>query len=170
MAQHHHFIEDKAVARDNKLEEEIKAVYCGNLQLRRFTTLMLAESNGLLAAIANNLPVCHRLKPNGKHLIVQKCGQVNLTISAVQTKCGFEPVYQNYTIGRDGYSLHPFQECFWKDGVTNLNGLSYTWNTEKNAGIQLTPTFHLSTLKLTAKFKELDDNEYKYTLRHHKAF
>ena len=170
LAQHHQFIEDKAVARDNKLEEEIKAVYCGNLQLRRFTTLMLAESNGLLAAIANNLPVCHRLKPNGKHLIVQKCGQVNLTISAAQTKCGFEPVYQNYTIGRDGYSLHPFQECFWKDGVTNLNGLSYTWNTENNAWIQLTPTFHLSTLKLTAKFKELDDNEYKYTLRHHKAF
>jgi hypothetical protein len=116
---------------------------------------MLAESNGLLPAIANNLPVYHRLKPNGKHLIVQKCGQVNLTISAVQTKYGFEPVYKNYTIGRDGYSLHPFQECFWKNGVTNVNELSYTWNTEKNAWIQLTPTFLLSTSKLTAKFYKI---------------
>jgi hypothetical protein len=68
------------VDRDNQLENEIKAVYCGNLQLRRFTPLMLAESNKLIAAMENNLPVCHRIKLNDKHLIVQKCKSLNITV------------------------------------------------------------------------------------------
>jgi hypothetical protein len=31
------------------------------------------------------------------------------------------------------------------------------------------PNVSSINIKLTAKFKEIDDNEYKYTLRHHKA-
>lgn len=170
LAQHHQFVEDKAVERANVLESEIKQIYCGNLQVRRYTTLMLAESNGLLAAMANNLPLCHRLKPNGKHLIVQKCITKNITITATQTKCGYEPQYQNFTIGRDGFSLHPFQECFWKDRIVNLNGQSYVWNNITQDWILEIPTYHLSTIKLTSKFNELADNEFQYTARHHKAY
>jgi hypothetical protein len=69
--------------------------------MRLFKPLMLAESNGLLAAMANNLPECHRIKPNGKHLIVQKFATLIITVSAKQTKCGYEPADNNYTIGRD---------------------------------------------------------------------
>jgi hypothetical protein len=170
LAQHHQFVEDEAVERANILEREIKQVYCGNLQVRRYTTLMLAESNGLLAAMANNLPLCHRLKPNGKHLIVQRCTTRNITVTARETKCGHEPEYKNFTIGRDGYSLHPFQECFWKDGIVNLNGKSYIWNRETSKWSLEIPSYHLSTIKLTQQFKELEDNEYKYTFKHHKAF
>ena len=170
LAQHHQFVEDSAVDRSNILEQEIKKVYCGNLQVRRYTTLMLAESNGLWAAMANNLPLCHRLKPNGKHLIVQKCTAQNISVKAKETKCGFEPLYLNQTIGRDGYSLHPFQECFWKDGIVNLNGKSYIWNRISQEWKLELPSYHLSTLKLTQKFKELEDNEYQYTFKHHKAY
>ena len=60
LAQHHQFIEDKAVARDNKLEEEIKAVYCGNLQLRTiFYFIMnfysIEEKRKLIRYPCNNL-------------------------------------------------------------------------------------------------------------------
>ena len=170
LAQHHQFVEDKDVDRSNILEREIKQVYCGNLQVRRYATLLLAESNGLLAAMANNLPLCHRLKPNGKHLIVQRCTPRNITVAAKETKCGYEPIYDEYTIGRDGYSLHPFQECFWKDGIVNLNGKSYIWNNAEQEWSQEYPTYHLSTIKLTQKFKELEDNEYTYSFKHHTAF
>ena len=173
LAQHHQFVEDKSVERANILEREIKQIYCGNLQVRRFTTLMLAESNGLLAAMANNLPLCHRLtkrKPNGKHLIVQKCIAKNISVTATQTKCGYEPRYLNFTIGRDGYSLHPFQECFWKDRFVNLNGQSYVWNNISQQWTIEIPTYHLSTIRLTTKFNGLTDNEFQYTARHHKAY
>ena len=36
-------------------------------------------------------------------------------IKAVETKCGFKPFFRynndNYTIGKDGWSIHPFHEC-----------------------------------------------------------
>ena len=57
---------------------------------------------------ANNLPLCHRLKPNGNNLIVQKCELKAIEVTARLKKCGYEPEYQNYTIGKDGYSFHPF--------------------------------------------------------------
>ena len=90
--------------------------------------------------------------------------------AAKETKCGYEPIYDEYTIGRDGYSLHPFQECFWKDGIVNLNGKSYIWNNAEQEWSQEYPTYHLSTIKLTQKFKELEDNEYTYSFKHHTAF
>ena len=163
-------MQDKAVDRSNTLEKEIKEIYCGNLQVRRYLTLMLAESNGLLAAMANNLPLCHRLKPNGKHLIMQKCESREITIYAKQTQCGYEPHYENYTIGRDGYSLHPFQNCFWKDGIVNLNGQSYLWDNTKKEWLLQIPNYHITTIKLTSQFPELEDNELQYSLKHHKAF
>ena len=67
LAQHHQFIEDKAVARDNKLEEEIKAVYCGNLQLRTiFYFIMnfysIEEKRKLIRYPFNNLKQTQLLK------------------------------------------------------------------------------------------------------------
>ena len=43
------------------------------------------------------------------------------------------------------------------------NRISQEWKLEL-------PSYHLSTLKLTQKFKELEDNEYQYTFKHHKAY
>jgi len=91
-------------------------------------------------------------------------------VIAKHTQCGFEPNYQNFTIGRDGYSLHPFKECFWKDGIVNLNGKSYSWNEETKKWIRQNPTYHLATLKLTEKFKDLDDQKYQFKSSHHAAY
>ena len=35
----------------------------------------------VLAARANNLSMCHRFKRNGLHLIVQKCKELNITVT-----------------------------------------------------------------------------------------
>ena len=127
--QWHQGRKERLFVRENGIQREIKEIYCDNLQLIRYTTQLLAESNGLIAARADNLPLCHRLKPNGVHLIVQKCKELNITVTGAKTKCGYEPKYLDFTIGRDGFSLHPFQECCWKDELVNLNGRSYTWTT-----------------------------------------
>ena len=170
LAQHHQFIEDKALERGNALLREIKEIYCGNLLHRRYTTQLLAENNGIQAAIANNLPRCSRLKPNGVHLLVQQCKEMNVTVRGEKTKCGYEPRFGSYTIGRDGYSLHPFQECFWKDQVINLNGRSYSWNETTENFTLVHPTYHLATINLQEKFPDIDDNELEYQFLHHKAY
>ena len=61
-------------------------------------------------------------------MIVQNCEPNTIAVTARQTKCGFEPEYKSYTVGKEGFSIHPFQECFWNDKIANLNGKSYRWN------------------------------------------
>jgi hypothetical protein len=170
LAQHHQYIEDKNLERENALLSEIKEIYCGNLQHRKYTTQLLAENNGIQAAIANNLPRCSRLKPNGVHLIVQQCKEMNVTVRGEKTKCGYEPRFDSYTIGRDGFSLHPFQECFWKDQIINLNGQSYSWNETTENFTLVHPTYHLATINLQEKFPNIDDNELEYQFLQHKAY
>ena len=89
-------------------------IYCDNIRTARYTTALLAESSGILAAKANNLPMFNRLKPIGDSSFIQKCNVINVTVGAKETSCGYEPFFNNQTIGRDGYSLHPFRECFWE--------------------------------------------------------
>ena len=72
LVQHHQFIEDKSIDRDNALNKEIKEMYCDNLALRRQTALLLAAQNGILAAQLLNLPLCDRVKPMGNYFIIQK--------------------------------------------------------------------------------------------------
>jgi hypothetical protein len=103
-------------------------------------------------------------------LIIQQCEAKNVTIRGQKTKCGFEPRFDNYTVGRDGYSLHPFQECFWKDQIINLNGHSYSWNNTSENYTRVYPTYHLATINLQQKFPDLDDNELEYQLLQHKAY
>ena len=115
LLQHHQFMEHQAIVNKNILAKEIIKIYCGSLQVRKFTTMLLAESNEILAACANNLPQCQRLKVLGEYFIIQKYTPKNITVGMKITRCGHEPFYNNFTIGKHGFLLHPFQNCFWKD-------------------------------------------------------
>jgi hypothetical protein len=170
LLQHHQYVEDQSVTNENIIENELKRIYCNNLQMARQATSLISESSGLLAARANNLPMCHRLKPMGEAFLVQKCSAINITIGAKQTACGYEPFYDNQTIGKDGFSLHPFSECFWEDGIVNFNGKTFMWKKELNDWAYVHPNIHQSTLRLTAKFTELNDNEANYQLNHHEFY
>ena len=61
----------------------------------------------------------------------QQCASLNITVGMKITRCGHEPIYKNFTIGKDGFSLHPFQRCFWKDDTISLHGKTYRWIGEK---------------------------------------
>ena len=120
-----------------------------------------------MAALVNGLPKCHRVKPNGQPLIIQKCKAINITVSAKRSACGFEPFWNNHTIGRDGISLHPFQSCFWKDGMTYIDGKSYVW--KNKTWTEIKADFNFSSLKLLPRLNESTDLEFKYFYDHHRA-
>ncbi len=80
LIQHHQFMEHQAVVNENILAAEIQSIYCGNLQMRKHLTMLLAESNGLAAARANNLPQCQRLKVLGDYFMIQQCASLNITV------------------------------------------------------------------------------------------
>lgn len=168
LLQHHQFLEDLNVERENQLEKEVKEIYCNSMVTRKHLTMLLASSNGLAAARVNKFPQCHRLKQNGDNLIVQKCKPENVTIGAIQTTCGSEPVFVNRTVGMDGFSIHPFEPCFHKGNVIPIAGKSYSWNGTEWEEVQ--PTFHLGAMRLVHKFKEVVDIESKYLAHHHQAF
>jgi hypothetical protein len=90
LIQHHQFMEHQAVVNENILAAEIQSIYCGNLQMRKYMTTMLAESNGLAAARANNLPQCQRLKVLGDYFIIQQCASLNITVGMKMTRCGHD--------------------------------------------------------------------------------
>ena len=136
--------------------------------MRKYTLMLLAEQNGLLAARANKLPMCQRLKASGEYFIVQQCIANNISVGMKETKCGPEPIYKTFTVGKDGFSLHPFEECFWANKFINLNGKPHIWKDGEWSVVQ--PSAHLSTLRLTAKFEELEDNEAQYMINAHDIF
>jgi hypothetical protein len=102
-------MEHQAVVNDNMLAENIRKMYCGNLQMRKYLTSLLAESNGLAAARANHLPEYQRLKVLGDYFIIQQCAPLNITVGMKMTRCGHEPIYKNFTIGKDGFRSTHFR-------------------------------------------------------------
>ena len=113
LLQHHQFMEHQAIVNENIPAKEIrKILYCGNLQVRKFTTMLLAESIGLLAAGANNLPQCQRLKVLVDYFIIQKCVPKNITVGMKTTRCGHEPFYNNFTIRKRWFFAASFSKLF----------------------------------------------------------
>jgi hypothetical protein len=48
--------------------------------------MLLAESNGLLAARANKLPTCQRLKVYGEYFLVKQCKPINISVGMKETQ------------------------------------------------------------------------------------
>jgi hypothetical protein len=111
------FLEAQTVAHEKKLANEIRQMYCKITTIQRNQALLLAQSNGLLAAQALKLKKCSRVSGSGSTLTLQQCAIIPIQLTATLTACGYQPFFQglstNYTIGKDGWSLHPFQEYFW---------------------------------------------------------
>ncbi len=80
LLQHQQYMERRATTHENVLEQEIKKFYCGNLQVPKYTLMLLAEQNGLLAARANKLPMCQRLKTYVEYVMVQQCTPINISV------------------------------------------------------------------------------------------
>jgi hypothetical protein len=121
-ASHHIFMEDQAIERENVLAKEIRQIYCQVKRLRKFQALLLAQSSGIAAAKALNVKdQCSHLQATGENLLLQQCQPKSVTFTAVKTNCGFEPFVNGSTIAKDGYSLVPFQQCYWQGSIATFN-------------------------------------------------
>ena len=120
LVEHHQYTEGRAVEKENILTDEIHAPNCPIVEQRKFQIISLAQTNGFLAAAAAaaaRLPTCQRLQAHVSALIVQTCKAEKANVTGKATACVIEPFVQNYTIGLDSYSLHPFRECFRKGNI-----------------------------------------------------
>ncbi|KZR97033.1 Uncharacterized protein APZ42_008311, partial [Daphnia magna] len=92
---------------ENKLAKEIHDVYCQLSTIKKTQAVILAQSNGILAASALGLPICTRLQGFGQAITLQQCETKRIFISAKESKCGFQPFFtyedKNCTIGVNGW-------------------------------------------------------------------
>ena len=168
LVEHHQYTEGRAVERENILTDEIHALNCALVEQRKFQIISLAQTNGFLAAAAARLPTCQRLQAHGSALMVQTCKAEKANVTGKATACGIEPFLQNYTIGLDSYSLHPFRECFRKGNIVTLNGKPYIW--QDNDWKETKANVKLHNIELVDKFEEIDDNESEYIIKPHDAY
>ncbi|KAK4045577.1 hypothetical protein OUZ56_033223 [Daphnia magna] len=160
---------------ENKLAKEIRDVYCQLSTIKKTQAVMLAQSNGILAASALGLPICTRLQGFGQAMTLQQCETKRIFISAKEAKCGFQPFFtyedKNCTIGVDGWSIHPYSDCFWKTHLVNLNGFHHTWEHNSTDGewIKQKASIHMPNLDLITEFEELHLNDFDYSLKSHPA-
>ena len=168
LIEHHQYTEGRAVGRENVLSNELHMMNCAMMKLKKFQLISLAQSNGFLAAKAVNLPMCQRLQSHGTALIVQTCKTERVNVTAIEGPCGMEPFHANFTIGLDGYSLHPYMPCFRKGTVVSLNDKAYIW--QNGDWIETQPSIKINNINLVGKFDEIDDNESEYMLKPHEAF
>jgi hypothetical protein len=130
--EHRQFIDHRINDNLNVLAKEVQNVYCQDLEIKKYQTLLLAQANGLIAARALGLGVCERVESSGLALILQKCTMETIVLKAKRTQCGYQPFYENafnvsYTLGKDGWSLHPFLDCFWTGPYVSINDKIYTY-------------------------------------------
>jgi hypothetical protein len=166
------YVDAQATAHETKLANEIRQIYCKITTIQRNQALLLAQSNGLLAAQALNLKKCSRVSGSGSTLTLQQCTIVPIQLTAKLTACGYQPFFQglssNFTIGKDGWSLHPFQECFWSTEYVSLNGLTYKWINDDWKVEE--PSIHLTKLNLVNKFEDIPLKAYDYLPHHHSIY
>ena len=86
----------------------------------------------MLTGVALGLPICQGLMASRQTMVVQQCKTTLVKVEAQKTKCGFEPKWEKFTTGKDGFTrvkFQPFQPCLW-DGIVNLNGETYEYVTK----------------------------------------
>ena len=122
----------------NALAKEIRDVFCQLSTTKKNQAIILSQTNGLLAASAIGLPVCSRVQGLGQTMILQQCAIKTVALTAIETPCGFQPFFnyanENFTIGMDEWSIHPYSACFWKSHFVNINGDAYVWEHNSTGG------------------------------------
>ncbi|KAI9560471.1 hypothetical protein GHT06_014495 [Daphnia sinensis] len=132
-ASHHQYTSGSLIDISNQLNDEIRNVYCESLKTKQFLAMSMAQSSPMLAGIILGLPTCQRVQADGQTMLLQQCKKLTVNVKAQKTKCGWEPKFHQYTIGKDGFTRTRFRPCTWSNGLANLNGQPHeyfngTWN------------------------------------------
>jgi hypothetical protein len=159
-ASHHQYTSGTLVEISNQLNDEIRNVYCESLKTKQFLAMTTAQSSPMLAGIILGLPTCQRVQADGQTMIIQQCKKTTVKVEAHKTKCGFEPKFNGYTIGKDGFTRTKFRPCTWSNGLVNLNGKTFEYVNESWTPIK--PNIKISSIGLKSHFEEEVDIEAKY--------
>ncbi|KAK4028686.1 hypothetical protein OUZ56_021690 [Daphnia magna] len=102
---------------ENKLAKEIRD---------RTQAVILAQSNGILAASALGLPICTRLQGFGQAMTLQQCETKWIFISAKESKCGFQPFFTR-RMGKTKVDIHmPNLDLITEFEELHLNDFDYS--------------------------------------------
>ena len=172
-SEHKQYTKDVFLDNQKLLANELKQLYCATIDLQRQQALLLAQSNGLIAARSLDLNVCDRIESIGMSLSLQTCKSERVKITAQETRCGYQPIYidhqnNSFTIGKDGYSLVPFKECFHTGQFINLNEKTYIY--QNKSWVREYSKTHITTLKIMKKLQDLPVNELDFATRHHLSY
>ena len=157
---HHQYTSGSFIEISNQLNDEIRNVYCESLKTKQFLTMTTAQSSPMLAGIILGLPTCQRVQADGQTMIIQQCKKTTVKVEAEKTKCGFEPKFNGYTVGKDGFTRTKFRPCTWSNGHVNLNGKTFEYVNESWNPIK--PNIKISSIGLKSHFEEEVDIEAKY--------
>jgi hypothetical protein len=124
------------------------------------------------AFIPVDISISNLAEGSGRTPILQQCVTIPVKIEARLTQCGYQPFFQtlnaNFTVGKDGSSLHPFQDCFWNNKYVTLNDIAFSWINDE--WIKQEPSIHVAKIKLIQKFEELPIKAYDYLPQHHSMY
>jgi len=167
-AKHEQYIVGLMSDHESTLAQEIKQIYCSTVRDRKLNLVAMAQTNGLLAAsILFPTRLCTKLTGMGQVILLQQCKAETVTLTYKETRCGIEPIFDNdnnppLTLARDGMSAYPFAECYWPNGIINVDGKPHEFR--NGSWVPRKPTIHFKHLELIDHFPKLKDNSIDYLL------
>lgn len=157
---HTQFIRDLAVDRENALAREIKELDCSARRMSHQLVASTAQYDGWLAAQHLRLLTWQKISAVGGAIIIQRCQRVKILLEMETTSCGPQPRYQNLTLGMSGWELVPYQPCYWKGNLVNINGKPYTHR--EGDWQEVKPNLKIATHKLIHAYNHSVDNSLQY--------
>ncbi|KAK4045620.1 hypothetical protein OUZ56_033307 [Daphnia magna] len=144
---------------ENKLAKEIRDVYCQLSTIKKTQAVILAQSNGILAASALGLPICTRLQGFGQAMTLQQCETKRIFISAKESKCGFQPFF-----------TYEDKNCNWSRWMAHTSIFRLLLeNSFDGEWVKQKASIHMPNLDLITEFEELHLNDFDYSLKSHPA-
>ena len=129
---HLQYLEATFLGHERRLATEIRILDCLQDNSRLHELFLLSQFSGLRAAVALGYPPCFLLNSFGEQGVISKCQNITVDFSARLTKCGYQPISGNYTVGKDGLSLYPFSSCYWQNNMVRFGDRIF--NTGKKIG------------------------------------
>ena len=163
VAGHTQYTRDLAVDMANKLVIEARRLKCKNRKTTHNNIVMSAKYNGWYAATLLNLPTCSKLLIWGEQVQLQQCVPRNVTFSAGETVCGFQPAYLNFTLATNGWELVPFANCYWPTQFVNFNGKTHAF--QNGDWVRVLPIVPVQGRQLVGKNKYEADNSLQNILQ-----
>ena len=101
--------------------------------------------------------------------MLHQCESTTVQFGAQLTKCGYQPMLNDSTISKDGYTLVEFQPCYWQHGFVNFNGIAHEYHSESSQWIPRKPTVRSKVMTLVNHFEAAENNEMDYLVQMHAA-